>query len=88
MEVDNDDVLVTSPTQQDFDILSAPLKAWKIKIQKLSKEDPINATIYRTERMPIISESPNEAIDAPMRFQHVMTAACQQEQMANVNVDI
>ena len=32
MEVDNDDFLVTAPTQADLDILSVPLKAWKIKI--------------------------------------------------------
>ena len=60
MEVDNDDFLVTAPTQQDLDMLSEPWKSWKIKIQKLSKEDPISSTISRTERMPKISENSNE----------------------------
>lgn len=33
IEVNNNDFLVISPTQADLDILSAPLKARKIKVQ-------------------------------------------------------
>lgn len=71
MEVDNYDSLVTEPTQAYLDLLSAPLIAWKIKIQTLSHEEPITLIIRRTERMPIEIQNNNVINEKSKSFQHV-----------------
>lgn len=68
MEVDNDDFPVTAPTKEDLDILSAPLKAWKINFQKLSYAEPITISIARKEMMPSYVKSNDVISEKLMSF--------------------
>lgn len=69
MEVDNDDFLVTAPTEEDVHRLAQPLKdAWGITVQKLAPDQPIDTTHTTT----LSSEVPdNPTGEPPMHFQHV-----------------
>lgn len=51
MEVDNDDFLVCANTGANMDNLAAPLKAWDIKIQRLTTGSPIQTTISGLDNM-------------------------------------
>lgn len=66
-----DEFLVTALTPEDLDILSAPLRAWKIKIQKLAQEDSISTIMERTEIMPIAIENYHIISKKTMSLQHV-----------------
>lgn len=67
MEVDNDDFLVTAPTENDLHQLTAPLKkAWGITVQKLTAEHSIS-TMHTVHMLP----SHDADKESPRHFQHV-----------------
>lgn len=70
VEVNNVNFLVTAPTQEDLEALSAPLiKAWKIKIQKLTQNQSITLSVSSIKNMPKSIESQDEV--EGMSFQYV-----------------
>jgi hypothetical protein len=66
MEADNDDFLITAPTEEHIDRLARPLEdAWQITKQKLSTRTPI----LSMERPP--AQAAGTTTDDPSSLQHV-----------------
>lgn len=74
MEVDNDDLLVTTPTATDLTILAEPLKsAWNIIVKSLTYDKRITSAAS-TLIMPVYAASTDVSgtVDEdPATFQHV-----------------
>ena len=59
MEVDNDNFLVTAPTQADLDTLARPLQAWDIKVQILTYDNALETALPATSHpLPVPTVPP------------------------------